>query len=83
MRIARPCRTRRSPRAQWRGRASRRPESRDAVAAERARPEKFGSGVEVGRIFEHNGRVADHRTQDAFDETFGDGRDVLHEVLVP
>ena len=53
----------------------------DAVAAERARPEKFGSSVEVGRIFEHDGRVADHRTQDAFDETFGDGRDVLHEVL--
>lgn len=60
-----------------------RAERRDAVAAERARPEKFGSGVEVGRIFERNGRVADHRTQDAFDETFGDGRDVLHEVLVP
>ena len=49
----------------------------DAVAAERARPEKFGSSVEVGRIVEHDGRVADHRTQDAFDETFGDGRDVL------
>lgn len=54
---------------------------RDAVAAECARPEKFGPSVEVGRIFEHDGRVADHRTQDAFDETFGHGRDVLHEVL--
>lgn len=58
-----------------------RAESSDAVAAERARPEKFGSGVKVGGIFEHDRRVADHRAQDAFDETFGDGRDVLHEVL--
>lgn len=58
-----------------------RAESSDAVAAERARPEKFGSGVKVAGIFEHDRRVADHRAQDAFDETFGDGRDVLHEVL--
>lgn len=58
-----------------------RAESSDAVAAERARPEKFGSGVKVAGIFEHDRRVVDHRAQDAFDETFGDGRDVLHEVL--